>query len=93
MSANQMEEIQKSLALLLSQNQKMSEKIDALERENKEMKQGVRDTQARLETNKVKWIEVNKEADELFKRMSEIQAALTEDLVDEQFLTEHSVRG
>ena len=90
MSQEQMKSIQDSLALLLSQNKLMSEKIDTLERENKEMRNSAMDAQARVEGNKTKWVEINAEASELFQKMAEIRADLKRDKVDDKFIEENS---
>ena len=49
MSEDQMKAIQDSLAMLLTQNKDISDKIDALERENREIKNNAMELQARVE--------------------------------------------
>jgi len=84
--------IQASLNQLLTQNQKMAEKIEALERENLTIKQSTTQTQTHIEENKMKWVELNKEAEELFKRMVDVQDELQRDRVEESYLKENAAQ-
>ena len=87
-----MDAIQKSLELLLAQNQEMSKKINRLETKNMELESKATTARVRVEANKKKWIEANKAAEELLKELSEIQAELKEDRVETRFLIENSVK-
>ena len=92
MTEEQMQAIQTSLNLLLQQNKEMSEKICKLEHKNKELESSTSLARERLESNKAKWVEGNKEAEELFTKLAEIQAELKKDNIDDQFLQDNSVQ-
>ena len=91
MSEEQMKAIQASLNILLTQSKEMSEKISKLEHKNQELESSVTVARARLESNKGKWIEANKEAEELFEKLTKLQEELKDDNVDEQFLQDTAV--
>ena len=80
-----MKSVQASLVLLLKRNKKMSEKITALEVENREIKKNAGNVQERIQENKAKWEEMNKEAVELFQRMTLAQEDLANDKVEAEY--------
>ena len=86
----QMQSVQASLALLLKHNKEMSEKITALEVENREIKKNAGNVQERIQENKEKWEEMNKEAVELFQRMTMAQEDLAKDNVEEEYIQKTS---
>jgi hypothetical protein len=88
----QMEEVQKSLQMLLQQNEKMSDKIKALETENRAIKKGADDTKTRIDQNLAKWKDLNNQAEGLFTEMTEVLVRLDEDAVNSSFIQERTVK-
>ena len=81
----QMKSVQASLVLLFKHNKEMSEKITALEVENREIKKKAGNVQERIQENKAKWEEMNKEAVELFQWIELAQEDLANDKVEAEY--------
>ena len=88
-----LEDIQKSLKLLLEQNATMSQKIVSLEKENEEIKRSAETVSSRVAANKQQWVEMCKEGVELFEKLMEKKKELLDDGVDKEFCNAEELSG
>jgi len=87
-----MANVQESLKKLLAQNEKMADKIKALEEENQAIKGAANEANTRIETNLAKWKELNENAAELFKDMTDVLVKLDNDGVNGSYIQERTVK-
>ena len=83
-SEDQLKQIQESLAKLLEQNERMSTEITELKRDNAEMKRNANSSAERIQKNRDIWEELNKEGQDVLKKMQEMKKELQEDNVEEE---------
>lgn len=85
--------MQETLDAMALANTTLVEQVNVLSRENLKIKNEAQAVVTRVEGNKVEWVNMNREAEELFEKMRRLKDELTTDGVTEDYFKAEFVLG
>jgi len=85
--------MQETLDAMALANTTLVEQVNVLSRENLKIKNEAQAVVTRVEGNKVEWVNMNREAEELFEKMRRLKDELTTDGVTEDYFKADFVLG